>query len=129
MYSSHSVTFSVTNDDLWWFCELHILALNKFWCMGNSNRYDMKNTQIFTAKNIVLPFNDYKHTDFSSSGPWEVTLPQFLWVPVQTKPSWSRYPNTTLPKTEVLHNPDLLCTLSQHFILPNISEGYKFVHF
>jgi len=29
--------------------------------MCNSNRYDMKNTQIFTAKKIVLPFLDYKH--------------------------------------------------------------------
>ena len=61
MYPSHSVAFSLTSDDLWWFFALHILALNKFWCMCNSNRYDTKNTQIFTAKNIVLPFHDYKH--------------------------------------------------------------------
>lgn len=61
MYSSHSVAFSLTSNDLWWFYELHVLALNKFWCMCNSNRYEMKNTQIFTAKNIVLPFLDYKH--------------------------------------------------------------------
>lgn len=123
MYSSHSVTFSVTNDDLWWLCELHILALNKFWCMDNTNRYDMKNTQIFTAKNIVTPFHDYKHiityTQISAVlGHERLCYPNYWALPFRPSLPWSRYPHATLPKTEVLHNPDLLCTVSQHFTLP-----------